>query len=728
VSAPTAASVYGGVRVLELATGIAAPYATMFLADHGADVVKVEAPAGDPYRAEAGFQTVNRAKRSVMLDTGVAADRAALDGLVAAADLIVVGEAGRVGELRLANPRAAIVSMPPWGERGPMVAAPATPDLVAAATGIFWNQQSYGEVPVHLVVPVVAYGTGVLGALACAAALFARARDAVAPTYEVSWLAGAAAIQCGDTQVGEVFEARPGSAPMGSKGRVPCYRLFEAGDGKWFFLACGTPRFFERCLELIGRADLIGDERLPNPPWGLMDLDALAFIAPILEEAFASKPRAEWLRILGEADVPAQPVQTREEFLASSVAKANRLVTTVQHPELGPVDMPSVPLVMGATPGSVRGPAPALGAHTTEVLTEWQASHQRIDADSVPTRDQDLSGAAEFGVGAGTDTGPSPATAGPSQARLAPGATRAPLDGLRVIDVSSFIAGPLVSRHLAMLGADVVKVEAPTGDPFRAFGPMFAGWNQSKRSIALDLQSPAGQADLHQLIRSADVFVENFRPGVSARLGATEADLRALRPDLVYLSSTGYGADAAMAGAPAFDPLLQALGGFMASQGGDDEPVFLTVAVHDVITPMISAFGVVSALFHRLRSGAGQRIDTSLAHTTMAAQAAEYTRYAGSPPPLLGGFDFAGPPERTWRESADGTLEFVDGPHVVAVEQFGLVNVAAVLANDLCVTVAHPEWGVLRQPGQLVGGAGPHPARGPLLDEHGAELRAERGL
>ena len=186
--------IFDGVRVVELASGIAAPYATMFLADHGAEVVKVEPPSGDPYRREAGFQTVNRNKRSVVAERGDPDRDDLLAALLAGADVVVTDQPGRAAELRAVNPGALIVTMPPWGERGPYVTAPATPDLVAAAAGIFWNQQSYTEAPVQLVVPVVAYGTAALGALALAAGLFARARDGAAPCYEVSWVAGAAAI------------------------------------------------------------------------------------------------------------------------------------------------------------------------------------------------------------------------------------------------------------------------------------------------------------------------------------------------------------------------------------------------------------------------------------------------------------------------------------------------------------------------------------------------------
>ena len=299
------------------------------------------------------------------------------------------------------------------------------------------------------------------------------------------------------------------------------------------------------------------------------------------------------------------------------------------------------------------------------------------------------------------------------------------LDGLEVLDLSSFIAGPLVGRHLAMLGAGVIKIESPSGDPFRAIGPMFSTWNQGKRSIALDLTSTDGQDTLHRLAARADVVVENWRPGVATRLGADATSLRALNPKVVYCSSTGYGADQSMARVPAFDPLLQALGGIMASQGGDAEPVFLTVPVHDVVTPLISAFAIVSGLFHRQRAGHGQVVHTSLAHTTMAVQAAEYTRYVGAPEPIVGGFDFPGPgPSRCWQGEGND-LVFVDGEHQVPICRHGLVNDELAIANGLCTTQDHPTWGEITLFGQLVGGAGPAPARSPLHDEHGDAIRSE---
>ncbi len=680
--------------MLDAAEGIAGPYAAMFLADQGADVVKVEVPAGDPYRADPGFQTVNRNKRSVVGDP---------DTLVPAADVVIVGRAGQAHRLRAHNPAAGLVTVPPWGERGPKVGDPITRTLLHAATGIAWNQQSYGEVPVDVVVPVASYGAGVLAALAAAAGLVVRRERGVAPTYEVSEVAGAAAMQLGEFRLADDHEPRPGESALGSKGRVACYRLVEAGDGRWFFLACGTARFYQRMLDVIGRPELIDDPALANPPWGLMLDEAIARITPILDEVFATRPRDEWLQLLAEADVPAQPVLTREEFLDTSIVAANAMDVTVDHPELGPVRMMGLPVTVESAPGAIHRPAPMLGQHTDEVLADWSTRRDTLEQ------------------------------AAPSAAA---GSAEGPLSGMRVIDLSSFIAGPVISRHLAMLGADVIKVEAPTGDPFRAIGPMFLSWNQGKRSVVIDLTTEAGQAQLHRLAASADAVIENFRPGVSERLGCDQATLRAVNPDLVFLSSPGYGLDPSMAARAAFDPLAQALGGFMAAQGGlarsgdVGEPVFLSVPVHDVTTPLLGAFGVVAGWWQRGRptevgGGGGQHVRTSLIQSTMVAQAAEYTRHAGRPEPELGGFDHPGVEGDTWTVADDGRLVWRSGRHEVPVETHGLTASALAEANGLVVDQDSTAFGPLRVFGQLVGGAGPAPARAPDLGQHSDEVRAE---
>ena len=714
-----------GVRVVELTTGIAGPYAARFLADQGADVVKAEPPDGDPYRSDPGFQAVSRNKRSVVLDdvvweraplpagvdgppaqlpgilrpTAESIAAPALAGLLSGADLVLVPDGSTASAVRRTAPSAVIISCPTWGDRGPYATRAGTPSQVAAVTGIGWNQISYSEGPVELVVPLASYGAGMLGAMAAAAGLYARRAHGAAPTYTVSEVSGSGAMQIGDFEVPEMADLdRDGSCPLGSAGRLPVYRLFRAADDGWMFVACGTLPFYVAMLRAIGREDLLGDERFPDPPWGLLDLEPLAEITPILEDAFAARPLAEWLEIFALHDVPCQPTQTREEFASSALARTNGLATTVEHPELGTVRTPPQPMWIDDCDEVALQPASRLGEHTAEVEAE-------LDDGAWP---------------------PQPAPDPPM-----PGT--APLSGVRAVDLSSFIAGPVITRHLAMLGAEVTKIEQPGGDPFRVLGPYFNGWNQSKRSICLDLKDAADHGAMAQLVANADVIVENFRPGVAARLGVADDDLRRIRPDAVLVKSPGYGRDGSMAEVPAFDPLLQALGGIMAAQGGDDEPVFLTVPVHDAATPMIAAFGVLCSLYRRLADGEGRTVRTSLTQTVMAAQAAEFVSYEGRPPAEVGGMDYRGAnPDRTYLEipGADGA-EWVwrqstpEGTSELPVERRGFVGAAVALQNSHVTELPETEWGPMTQVGSLVSGIEVAMRRAPFLDEHRAEIIAK---
>ncbi|HCB37732.1 MAG TPA: hypothetical protein DEP66_05945 [Acidimicrobiaceae bacterium] len=262
-----------------------------------------------------------------------------------------------------------------------------------------------------------------------------------------------------------------------------------------------------------------------------------------------------------------------------------------------------------------------------------------------------------------------------------------------------------------------------------------AGTRASARSL-LDLKLDADRGVLHGLVAGADVVVENFRPGVAERLGCSQEQLRAVRPDLVTVRSPGYGDDESMAHLAAFDPLLQALGGIMDAQGGDGDPVFLSVPVHDAATPLIAAFGVVAALWHRARGGPGQEVLTSLVRTTTAVQAAEMVRYDGRPATARGGFDFRGDPDGAgggyvetgtgwvWREPLPADADEGTPPDV-PVCTVGFVGSPHAAHGGHVAEHPDTEWGLLHQVGQLVAGAGPQPTRAPRLDEHRDELLAE---
>ncbi|HUP85423.1 MAG TPA: CoA transferase [Acidimicrobiales bacterium] len=235
------------------------------------------------------------------------------------------------------------------------------------------------------------------------------------------------------------------------------------------------------------------------------------------------------------------------------------------------------------------------------------------------------------------------------------GGGNGPLDGVRVLDLGAIIAGPYGASLLGELGADVVKVEPPSGDSFR--GPGFAAYNKGQRGIVLDLQSEAGRSTFLRLVETADVVIDNYRPGVLGRLRLRYEDLVAANPSIITLSVTGFGEGGPLGDEPGFDPVLQAMSGMMTAQGGDNDPVFFTVPVNDVTTAAASAAAVCLALFHRCRAGGGQRTWTSLAGMSALLQAEQLAREDGRSDAPRGGTDHAGPSDDDrYHAVADGWI------------------------------------------------------------------------
>jgi crotonobetainyl-CoA:carnitine CoA-transferase CaiB-like acyl-CoA transferase len=191
------------------------------------------------------------------------------------------------------------------------------------------------------------------------------------------------------------------------------------------------------------------------------------------------------------------------------------------------------------------------------------------------------------------------------------------LSGIRIVEQGTFITGPCAGMMLADLGADVVKVESPAGDPYRAyqggqFSPHFQAYNRNKRSIALDLNQAADRGVFDDLIRNADVYIQNFRPGTAERLGAGLQRLRELNPQLVYCSISGFGGSGPYVDRPSYDSVAQALSGFLSVVVDPDRPRFLGPALADAITGIYAAYGVLGALFERSRSGRGRLVEVSM--------------------------------------------------------------------------------------------------------------------
>src|SRR6266851_4790815 len=747
-----------GINVVEFESHLGAAYAAMLLAEQGARAIKVEPRGGSRLRGTPHFHVLNRSKRPVEIDFDAGASAGQIAELLRWADVVITGfTPARLAEshldyesIRRINPRAIALNMPALGSRGPDANFDANDDLVAARSGITGTQWARSGDPVALTFPAASYSAGVMAACAAASAIIARGTDGVGQALEVSLLAGAFSLQTGGILRHEKMTSLY-HGPQDPLGPIPCYRLFEAADGKFLFAACGNSTFWGKFTIAIDRPDLVGDPRFENAPWGIA-AEHWQPLKDIIEPIIRTKPREEWLSILREADVPCAPVMTRQEFIEHAQVRALGMRREVDDPTLRHTIQMGLPVFLNDTPGEIVGPAPDRG---DRAAMEWlrESKHDAAPETSCEATQK-----------------------------------RAPLDGVIVLDFASYIAGSYGPMILAQLGATVIKIESLEGDSFRHFGFGFLGWNQGKRGLSLNLASPEGRDIILGLADRADVVVENLRPGRMRKFGFDYESLAARNPRIIYISINAFGNRGPDYNQPGFDPLLQARSGVMAAQGGHHgHPVYLTCAICDYGAAMLSAFGCVLAIRARELTGRGQFCETSLLQSAMAFQAGEFIFYPGRPGMENGTAEYRGRsalarayqcrdtewlfisiidksgwdalrtalptlPNLSWseasRESNEGKLaaslaeEFARLNRSDALEMLAKNRVPAsvvnhfkdlfddpqVVANELIATLPHRDWGNVQQTGMLTkfsATPGVIERAGPALGEHTDEVLRE---
>ncbi len=760
-----------GVVVVEFSSNMAAAYAAMLLAEQGGSVVKVEPPGGEAARGTAHFHALNRSKRSVFFDLATPTGKADAAQLIARADVVIAGwtpaRARQLGldreSIAAINSRAIALELPPFGNRGPYADFEAGEELVAALGAISGTQWTRSGNPAPLTFPATTYAAAVMGATAAAAALLARA-DGPGQAVEVSMLAGAFSLQTGGIMRHDKMTSLY-HGPQDPLGPIPCYRLFEASDGRYLFIACGNTTFWNKFTLAIERPDLVADPRFEGAPWGVPK-ENWQTLKEILEAIIRTRPRDEWLALLREADVPCAPVMTRDEFMKHPQTRSLEMRRELDDPTLGTTVQAGVPINLLATPGEISGPAPAVSNDGVAEALHW------LDSSAEPARlacvNLTQSGALRHRAGLSTASGP--------------------LTGVLVLDFCSYIAGSYGPMILAQMGAEVIKIESFEGDAFRHFGFGFLGWNEGKRGLSLDFTTPEGREIIRGLARRADIIVENLRPGRMRRYGFDYETLAAINPRLIYMSVTAFGNRGPEHDQPGFDPLLQSRSGVMAAQGGPHgHPVYLTCAICDYGAAMLSAYGCVLALNAREQTGRGQMCETSLLQAAMAFQAGEFMFYPGRPDMENGHAEYRGASalcrayecrDRNWlfiaaksavhwdalrtlaaiatpgtfddaiREPSEGQLAAALSEHLrkfdrpsaisalrdagvpaIPVNRFSdLFDDPQVLANDLLIDLQHYTWGKVSQTGILIKFAatpGKVDRTGPLLGEHTTEVLAD---
>ncbi|MFN8508840.1 MAG: CoA transferase [Dehalococcoidia bacterium] len=567
-----------GIRVIDFGQYIAGPQAAMFLADQGADVVRIEPPGGPRWDTPANA-TWNRNKRSIVLDLKDAADLAIARRLVASADVVVEnfrpGVMERLGlgskACLAVNPALVYCSIPGFASDDPRAGVAAWEGVVGAATATY--RPGPAGTPIYTAIPFSSHYAAFQAAASIAMALNARERDGLGQVVEVPLFdATFAAIGARGLRVHNAAAAD--DRDIGAI--MTLTRQFLCADGRWFMYHAGNLNA-QAFLASVGAAEIVA-------PGSGLSLDDQRVR---LEALFRTKTATEWEALCDAAGTEGAICRTSDEWLDNEQALGSGIVIDSTDPELGAVRGPGVNVRMSGTPAPSPRPRSTPGADREAIL-------------ATPDRPR-------FAV-----SNPEPPL-------------RAALQGIKVVDLCIVLAGPTCGRTLAEFGADVVKIDSPS----RKMVAFHNDINRAKQSIVLDLKSEAGLRVFWRLVADADVVVQNFRKGVAERLGIGYEDVRARRPDIVYASLNTYGQVGPWAGRPGHEQIAQAASGMQERFGGDGRPVLAPFAVNDYGTGFMGAYGVALALLHRRRTGEGQHVDSALAYTATMLQSSVLQRYAG---------------------------------------------------------------------------------------------------
>jgi crotonobetainyl-CoA:carnitine CoA-transferase CaiB-like acyl-CoA transferase len=582
-----------GIVVVDLTEGPAGARATMFLSDHGARVIRVINDQSRLLR-KGGYRVWDRGKEAALCPPG---NNAQLDQFIASADVVMEDFSPsdrpahlQASRLRATNPRLIVCSITAYGETGPLKDEAAIDDLVLARLGVLDGLPGFRDGPVHAAHPLPSVGAGILAAVGVAAALYDREETGSGRHVETSLTAGTLLYH--PKVVGERLQ--PNVVQTNPYGSAPFYSVYECADGDWIQLGCVHTGFIARAAELMGISEVLAD-----PVYGKgqapQTAEADAHLRKLVGGVMITRTSTEWIADFEANDIPFARSQTNEDGMADPQVAHNGMLVTLADPEVGPIVAMGAPVKMSATPSSPKGPRAACAMPIEDAVAQAAPASTLSSPSSPP---------------------PSP---------------NLPLAGVRVLEITNLIAGPIAGRLLADIGADVMKLEPPTGDISRPIGrTYFYSVNYAKRSIAVDTGRPEGKAIVRRIAASCDVLLANLRPGATDRMGIGHgAD-----PNLVEAQISGYGMTGPYAHRPGIDPLAQALMGLERAQGGTGNPPSFTaqLAPTDFTTGTMTALGIVLALYARRRGRAkGQRIEVNLLDGGIMLSSEWFTRYQGRP-------------------------------------------------------------------------------------------------
>jgi crotonobetainyl-CoA:carnitine CoA-transferase CaiB-like acyl-CoA transferase len=571
-----------GIRVIDASRHMAGAMVGMVLADNGADVIKLEAPAGDPTRAHDGFKVWNRGKRSLVLDLTDPGRSDDLERLVASADVMVTdwrpgsAAARQVDHATLEriNPGLVSVVITGFGEEGPLRDLPGYEHIVAARTGRMASLNGYREGPIFTPVPIASYGAAMLGIQGALAALHQRNTSGRGQRVHASLLQALASYDMVSGFGHRTHEPDPSGRVFGV---MPlAFMTARTRDDRFIQMCSRQPHLFRNWLRVVGHEDLLDEPGLENMP-DLLAVDQLERVQRLLADAMRTRPADEWLEIFLDEDVGGDPFLSAREYLRHPQATENQRTAAVASPEVGPTLQIGPLALMSGTPSVIGRGEPGLGEHTDEILAELEPA-------SIVPRPQP----------------PAPAPPG------------WPLAGITVLELGYFFAAPYGMTLLSEYGARVIKVEPPAGDPSRRnTASDYDKSSVGKESIVANLKTPEGLQLVHELAAKADVFLHNFRPGVPERLGVGYDQLSEINPRLVYVYGGAFGSEGPWARRPGFHSSPNAIAGAGVIEAGrDNPPINRTYA--DPAGALACATAALLGLAGRDRTGKGQYVETTM--------------------------------------------------------------------------------------------------------------------
>ncbi|MEZ5557683.1 MAG: CoA transferase [Pseudomonadales bacterium] len=698
-----------GITVVELGLGPALGLAGMVLADFGARVIRIEPPGGDPFRSMPSSRMWLRGKRSAVVNLDDSAQRARLGRFIdAEADaLITTLDDDRLAQLRPAN-HLVLCRVRGFESRTDL---PGYEGLVAAACG---RMQSFAGIadrsgPGYSALMVGVHACAQMAASATLSGLFARQRGAPGRAFTVSIERALLAYEMGGFLAAQL-RARGADLPRppDPAATMPTinYHPVQCADGRWLQLGNLLPHLLQGFLDEVG---LVWTE----------EEDVETFRDRMLAH-MQTRPAQEWMtRFLANGNIVAHAYQTTQEAMDDPDILANGHAVSA-----GDVTQLGVVARLQATPGCASFATPEPGEF--ELPDVAPGNPHRIES-------------AAAGQVAGID--------GSGRLRHDDTGSDLPLAGTTIVEFATIIAAPLGCSVLADLGARVIKVESPGGDPFRAMGGGFgaARVNLGKESIELDLKTADGRETARRLIASADVLVHNFRQGVPEKLGIDYAAARALNPRIIHVGVAGYGPDGPGARRPSTHPIPgAAMGGVFYQLGGAPPAQLLSGAAlrdqarrlfranevnPDPNTSMIVSTAVLLALVARQQHGVGQAVAVDMFCASAYANFDDFVRFPGKPSREYPAPDQTGFPHYGLRRTAQGWV-FCTGAHQVSAEQSmpDFLQTQAARAAGLVVEAKHPEWGTLLRPGPLIATQGQIPAGPCIAGQHTSEIKRALGL